>query len=106
VGKRAPGQKLLTVPTKEQFLKEVDAGLISLGRSNRAQFVREAIREKLQSLNIHVPEHLTAAPGRAPSIKYHERSTKETNSGVGAKAERARIKGISHSLRRVSKSSS
>ena len=63
-GHRAPGQKLLTLPAKEEFRDLMDAHLGRCGYSNRAQFVRDAISEKLERAGISVPRELTLPPGR------------------------------------------
>ena len=63
--KRAPGQKLLTLPADEKFIAAVDVALRRCGYGNRSQFVREAIVEKLATLNVHVPRQIAAAPSRA-----------------------------------------
>jgi hypothetical protein len=72
---RAAGQKLLTVPCDEAFIKFIDENLDRTGYSNRSQFVRDAIAEKLESLGIQVPGGASNAPsriGKGGPVKYPE----------------------------------
>ena len=75
---RAPGQKLLTLPADEQFIEAMDRGLRACGYSNRSQFVRDAIQEKLRSIGVGVPKGLAAAPpraGKGGATRYTQRAT-------------------------------
>lgn len=63
-GQRAPGQRLLNFPAKENFIAMLDNALERCGYSNRAEFIRDAIVEKLESLEIKVDRRLALAPGR------------------------------------------
>jgi metal-responsive CopG/Arc/MetJ family transcriptional regulator len=71
---RAKDQKLLPIAAKEQFIAEMDSGLEQIGCSNRSQFIREAIIEKLARENIHIPRALAAAPARTNSAKVRTAS--------------------------------
>jgi hypothetical protein len=61
---RAPGQKLLPIAVDEQFLKQLDAGLIQAGYHNRSQFIRDAIVEKLKRAGVALPPELARPPHR------------------------------------------
>ena len=63
--RRAPGQTLVNLPIKEDFLKFVDSHLESMGYSDRSKFIREAMREKLLAMGKVVPVELVMPPGRA-----------------------------------------
>lgn len=62
--KRAPGQKLLSFPVDEKFIRELDAGLVKAGYHNRSQFIRDAIIEKLERADIALPKELALPPHR------------------------------------------
>jgi len=49
---RAAGQKLLNFPAKEKFITEIDRGVEKSGLGDRSKFVREAIVEKLERLEL------------------------------------------------------
>ncbi len=61
---RTPGQKLLPIPASEKFIKELDSGVRECGYPSRAQFIRDAIRDKLCSIGREVPRELALAPSR------------------------------------------
>jgi hypothetical protein len=61
---RAPGQKLLPIAVDENFLRELDAGLVRAGYRNRSQFIRDAIIEKLMRVGISLPKELALPPHR------------------------------------------
>jgi hypothetical protein len=60
-----PGHKLVTVPMNEEFIREVNAGMKRLGYGNRADFIRDAIVEKLARAGIAIDPEVAAAPSRA-----------------------------------------
>lgn len=62
---RAEDQKLLTLPAKTRFISELDRNLQTVGYSNRSQFIRDAIIEKLLRLGIMVPKDLALSRPRA-----------------------------------------
>jgi hypothetical protein len=61
---RSPGQKLIPVPAKEQFIQRLNAGVRKAGYSNRSQFIRDAIIEKLQHHGVKLPGNLAEPPAR------------------------------------------
>lgn len=61
---RSPGQKLIPVPAKEQFIQRLNAGVRKAGYSNRSQFIRDAIVEKLQNHGVKLPGNLSSPPAR------------------------------------------
>jgi hypothetical protein len=62
---RSPGQKLIPIPVSDAFVQELDNGLNKIGFSNRSQFIRDAILEKLERAGRSVPRGYSQAPGRA-----------------------------------------
>lgn len=62
---RSAGQKLVPVPVSEDFLSRVDKAMTEAGYVNRAQFIRDAIYEKLQSAGVKLERGLSQAPSRA-----------------------------------------
>ena len=62
---RAKGTKLLTLPASGDFIKVLDKNLRLAGYSNRSQFIRDAITEKLESSGIEVPGFLSMPDQRA-----------------------------------------
>ena len=101
---RAAGQKLLTVPCDEKFIALIDDNLAACHYSNRSQFVRDAIKEKLEHYGIKVPGELALSPdrkGKGGPTKYPEHRpsyfvlNEKANSGkTGATARSLRIKQI------------
>ncbi len=61
---RTPGQKLLPIPASEQFIEELDSGVRECGYASRAQFIRDAIRDKLVAMGRPMPRELALAPSR------------------------------------------
>jgi hypothetical protein len=82
---RSPDQKLLPFTAKGQFITELDGALRKLKITNRSQFIRDAIKEKLCRLGIEIPDELVAADDRfgkgGPKPK--------TSSAATAKAQKA-----------------
>jgi len=70
--KRAAGQKLLTLPASAEFIRGIDENLAACGYSNRSQFIRDAIIEKLNRGGSRVPKSLSLAPARAPDLALNE----------------------------------
>ena len=62
--KRRPGQKLIPFPASEKFIHELNQGFRRTGYSNRSQFIRDAIIEKLNRMGIETAPQLAAAPDR------------------------------------------
>jgi hypothetical protein len=67
---RAEGQKLLPVMASEEFIQALDERLLRAGYSNRSQFVRDAILEKLMRAGIAVPTDLSLSPSRTKPVSY------------------------------------
>jgi Arc/MetJ-type ribon-helix-helix transcriptional regulator len=64
-GQRSPGQKLINLSAKESFIDFVDSKLGRLGYTDRSQFIRDSIREKIaHTLKIDVPEEMALPPSR------------------------------------------
>jgi hypothetical protein len=61
---RGTGQKLIPVPANERFIRQLNQGVRTAGYSNRSQFIREAIVEKLSRLGIEINPESPPAPGR------------------------------------------
>ena len=61
---RAPGQKLLTLPCKKEFIQALDDNLERCKYSNRSQFIRDAIVEKLEECDVKIPHGLALSPPR------------------------------------------
>ncbi|HTB86009.1 MAG TPA: ribbon-helix-helix domain-containing protein [Candidatus Sulfotelmatobacter sp.] len=99
---RAVGQKLLTVPCDEKFIAMIDDNLGVCRYSNRSQFVRDAIKEKLEGYGITVPAELTLSPdrkGKGGPTKYPEHrpsyfvmNEKPSSGKTGATAQSLRRK--------------
>lgn len=62
---RASGQKQVIVIMSEEFLSDIDGSIESLGYSNRAEFIRQAVLEKLAKAGVQVEKSKAAAPSRA-----------------------------------------
>ena len=78
---RGKNQKLLTIPADVEFIAELDQNLRGIGYSNRSQFVRDAIREKLAREGITIKEEMTLPPARdARPVKYKITRTKTLKS--------------------------
>jgi len=60
---RAPGQKLIAVPMKDEFIDVIDEYVLNEGTSKSA-FIREAVYEKLTRMGKPVPKNITYPPGR------------------------------------------
>jgi hypothetical protein len=61
---RGTGQKLIPIPANEKFIKELNDGFRKAGYSNRSQFIRDAIVEKLSRMGIEIPREFAVAPDR------------------------------------------
>jgi Arc/MetJ-type ribon-helix-helix transcriptional regulator len=62
---RASGQKQVIVIMSEDFLTDIDGSVAALGFSNRAEFIRQAVLEKLAAAGVKVEKSKAAAPSRA-----------------------------------------
>lgn len=61
---RGPGQKLISVPVNEEFLKNIDAAIPKVGYSDRSSFIRDAIVEKFHKEGVKISIELSLAPSR------------------------------------------
>lgn len=61
---RGTGQKLIPIPANERFIRELNDGFRKAGYSNRSQFIRDAIVEKLSRMGIEIPREISVAPDR------------------------------------------
>jgi hypothetical protein len=81
---RGSGRKLIPVPASEQFIRELHHALRKAGFSNRSQFIRDAIVEKLGRLGLvirpglAVPAHRPGKGGRlaVPSQRTPDKTAK------------------------------
>jgi len=55
---------LIPVPASDQFIARLKAGVKKAGYSNRSQFIRDAIIEKLDRSGIKLPAGLAKPPIR------------------------------------------
>ncbi|PYK99353.1 MAG: hypothetical protein DME19_08845 [Verrucomicrobia bacterium] len=62
--KRAPNQKLIAFPVDAEFERSLEACLHACGITNKSQFIRDAIYEKLSRLGMKVPASLKEPPVR------------------------------------------
>jgi Arc/MetJ-type ribon-helix-helix transcriptional regulator len=53
------------VPASDQFIAQLAAGVRKTGYSNRSQFIRDAILEKLRRMGVAVSMELGQPPSRA-----------------------------------------
>jgi hypothetical protein len=82
---RGTGQKLIPIPANEKFIKELNDGFRKAGYSNRSQFIRDAIVEKLSRMGIEIPREFAVAPDR---IGKGGRQSKPAGRPVGRPASR------------------
>jgi Arc/MetJ-type ribon-helix-helix transcriptional regulator len=61
---RAEGQKLIPIPMKEDFIAQIDSAYARMGYSNRSEFIRSAILEKLERGGFRLPAGIALAPDR------------------------------------------
>jgi hypothetical protein len=72
--KRAPNQKLIAFPVDAEFERSLEKCLRAHGITNKSQFIRDAIYEKLSRLGMEVPAALKEAPvrfGHHPQARRH-----------------------------------
>ena len=93
---RAEGQKLLTVPASGDFIKQIDDNLAGIGYSNRSQFIRDTILEKMTLAGISIPKEISLAPDRAG--KGGPKKSRPVNSAKTTAAAAAASKKISDSV--------
>ena len=68
---RAKGQKLLTVPASESFIRAIDENLAAVGYNNRSQFIRDAILEKFEAKKIYLPSIAARPVQRAGMARFN-----------------------------------
>lgn len=61
---RARTQRLVNFPASEEFITGLDEALPVMGYSNRSEFIRDAVAEKLRAMGIELPVGAELAPGR------------------------------------------
>ena len=64
MGNRGKNQRLLNLWMDHKFISELDDAVERIGYEGRSQFIRDAIKEKLKSLGIEIPEELSGSPAR------------------------------------------
>jgi len=77
--KRAPNQKLIAFPVDADFERSLEKCLHACGITNKSQFIRDAIYEKLSRLGMNVPASLKEPPvrfGHQPHPRRHSPATK------------------------------
>lgn len=63
---RKPGQTFVGVQISDELMALIETGRRKLGPGmDRSQFLRDAIREKLETLDIHAPAASVVRPDRA-----------------------------------------
>ena len=82
--KRAAGQKLLTLPASVEFIRAIDNNLATCGYSNRSQFIRDAIIEKLERGGGRFQKSLGLPPPRTPDPATPALNDKPSSSSVQA----------------------
>lgn len=86
--KRSADQKMLIFPAQKTFIDVLDRALRSCGYSNRSQFIRDAIGEKLNAEGIAVPKELLSGAGRYPGYGASSARTCEAKE-ISERAEAA-----------------
>jgi metal-responsive CopG/Arc/MetJ family transcriptional regulator len=66
-GKRRAGQVFIGLQADAELIRDLDR---ARGRTDRSQFVREAIADKLKKMGIAVPDDLVYPPARARVIPF------------------------------------
>lgn len=63
--RRAPGQRLINIPAKAEFVAFLDSNLEEMGYADRAKFIRDALKEKIEKvLKRTIPKEMVMPPGR------------------------------------------
>lgn len=77
--KRAPNQKLIAFPVDAEFERSLEKCLQACGITNKSQFIRDAIYEKLSRLGMEVPAALKEPPvrfGHHSDARRHSRASR------------------------------
>src|ERR1041384_5773458 len=83
-GKRRAGQVFIGFQADAELIRDLDR---ARGRTDRSQFVREAIADKLKKMGIAVPDDLVYPPARARVIQFVWDSTRDPVSQIARAAE-------------------
>ena len=84
---RAPEQSLINFQAKHSYIAEVDKNLAACGYSERSQFIRDTMREKIErTINVKIPPEMTLAPGRT---KLRSTPSSKVDCAAGAAGEEA-----------------
>ena len=106
-------QVLVPVPMKPEFIKELSDALGRLGYSNRADFIRDAVLEKLEREGEKIPASIAAAPvrtgkgGPKRAVARFETLTGALNEGASSEKTNAAVaaggKKVSYMVRKPRK---
>src|ERR1043166_235519 len=83
-GKRRAGQVFIGFQADAELIRDLDR---ARGRTDRSQFVREAIADKLKKMGIAVPDDLVYPPARARVIQFVGDSNRAPVSPIARAAE-------------------
>jgi len=83
-GKRRAGQVFIGFQADAELIRDLDR---ARGRTDRSQFVREAIADKLKKMGIAVPDDLVYPPARARVIQFVGDSNRAPVSQIARAAE-------------------
>jgi hypothetical protein len=83
-GKRRAGQVFIGFQADAELIRDLDR---ARGRTDRSQFVREAIADKLKKMGIAVPDDLVYPPARARVIQFVGDSSRAPVSQIARAAE-------------------
>lgn len=81
---RARTQRLVNFPASDQFIAGLDEAIRKVGYSNRSEFIRDAVEEKLRELGFQLPPGATLAPPRAGKGRKSEDPQTAIGSAGGA----------------------
>ena len=77
---RDKDQTNISVWIDKKLLAEIEKGRRKLRSMERSQFIRDAIKEKLQSLGLVIPDEIVLRPDRATSETSPSYGQKQTQS--------------------------
>ncbi len=89
-GQRSKDQRLIPVPMSEEFVGEINAAVKKSGYPTRAQFIRDAIVEKITALGIKLPPGIGVPPpafDRPKADRMGERSSGLYSGKISSKAK-------------------
>ena len=72
--RRAPGQRLINLAAKSDFIDQIDENLVRCGYADRSQLIRDAMLEKINGVRKEdelppLPRELALPPGRVGKNK-------------------------------------